>query len=285
MLFPEFFPPPEPGYRHLHYGDAAAALNVRVAMTGYETARAPGYEWDGMTRGETGFLVWQCTVSGCGELETGGRRLRIPPGTAMLVRVPDAHRYRVAPDAGTWEFVFAILRGSESLRLGGTILENASPVGPEYASAPVLRAAAELFRSGDNDDPYTLSQHSYQLLMALVRAAALPGGVANPPPGLRTARNAALRNFDRGIGVAELAETAHWGYAHFCREFHRVFGVAPGAFLSKLRLEKAVDLLQNSRLPVQEIAVQCGFSTASYFVRVFVRRFGVSPGAFRRNRP
>lgn len=61
-------------------------------------------------------------------------------------------------------------------------------------------------------------------------------------------------------------------------------GLAVREYLNRMRLEYAVQLLRESRLPVEEIAVQCGFNYPSYFIRLFRRRYRISPGEFRRRK-
>ena len=50
------------------------------------------------------------------------------------------------------------------------------------------------------------------------------------------------------------------------------------------RIDRAKDLLLNSRLPIDEIAHNCGFADQSHFTRAFLRAIGDTPGAWRRAR-
>jgi AraC-like DNA-binding protein len=55
-------------------------------------------------------------------------------------------------------------------------------------------------------------------------------------------------------------------------------------YLWKLRLEKSARLLasgRSARAEIEEIAWQCGFSSASHFTRRFRAHFGVAPREFR----
>jgi transcriptional regulator GlxA family with amidase domain len=44
---------------------------------------------------------------------------------------------------------------------------------------------------------------------------------------------------------------------------------------------KAIDLLQNSSLPIGEIAVSIGFCDIAHFSKTFKQKTGLSPSAFR----
>ena len=52
-----------------------------------------------------------------------------------------------------------------------------------------------------------------------------------------------------------------------------------------LRLEHAKQLLQNSDIPVTEVAMLSGYQNVSYFIRSFKKTYGVSPLKYRKNEP
>lgn len=54
------------------------------------------------------------------------------------------------------------------------------------------------------------------------------------------------------------------------------------AFYRNLRLAKADELLEQSAIPIVEIALLTGFTSAAHFTRLFTARYGLSPGQKRR---
>ncbi|MFQ7212688.1 MAG: helix-turn-helix domain-containing protein [Blautia massiliensis (ex Durand et al. 2017)] len=60
------------------------------------------------------------------------------------------------------------------------------------------------------------------------------------------------------------------------------FDSTPHADLNLLRLEKAKNLLTNEALPVQQVALLCGFSNLSHFSRYFRKNCGCSPSEWAR---
>jgi transcriptional regulator GlxA family with amidase domain len=67
------------------------------------------------------------------------------------------------------------------------------------------------------------------------------------------------------------------------RLFRREMGRTPARYYLDLRLERAHLLLITSSLQVIEIAVACGFSTASHFSRTYRERYGLTPQRSRLN--
>ncbi len=65
------------------------------------------------------------------------------------------------------------------------------------------------------------------------------------------------------------------------RRFLAAHGVTPQQYALTKRIDRACELLHFSRLPIEEIAEECGFSDRYYFTRTFSRLRGMGPAAFR----
>ena len=81
--------------------------------------------------------------------------------------------------------------------------------------------------------------------------------------------------------LSAVAAAVHVSPAHLRRQFRLVFGKAPHAVFTRLRLEKAAQLLATTTAKLDVIARQTGFSSASDFCRVFHRCFKVYPNVWR----
>ncbi len=64
--------------------------------------------------------------------------------------------------------------------------------------------------------------------------------------------------------------------------FRRDLGMGPGAWGLRLRLQAARRLVVDTRHPIQQIALRCGFSSQSALSRAFRRQFSQSPMSLRR---
>ena len=65
--------------------------------------------------------------------------------------------------------------------------------------------------------------------------------------------------------------------------FHRETGTTITDYISKIRVQRAVDLLEKTTHSVQYIAEQCGFADANYFTRTFKKINGISPNGYRKS--
>ncbi len=84
------------------------------------------------------------------------------------------------------------------------------------------------------------------------------------------------------ISLDELAAEARLSPYHFARMFKQSVGVPPRVYLTRLRMEKACELLEHTDLSVTEIALEVGYSSNQVLARVFTKYQKTSPTDFRR---
>lgn len=89
------------------------------------------------------------------------------------------------------------------------------------------------------------------------------------------------QHLDQALTLGELAQLAALSEYHFARMFRESFGLPPHRYVLQRRLLRARELLQHGDLPLGEIALACGFASASHFSNRFREAFGGAPGLLR----
>ena len=87
-------------------------------------------------------------------------------------------------------------------------------------------------------------------------------------------------NYAQNITLEDMARTAGYSVFYFSRLFHRLTGRKPTEYLRQLRLQKALELLDEG-LSVSETAMRCGFNSPNYFCKNFRQEYGRAPSAYR----
>jgi AraC-like DNA-binding protein len=90
-----------------------------------------------------------------------------------------------------------------------------------------------------------------------------------------------LRNYADKIILDEIALEACLSKFHLVRRFRQLTGITPCAFLKRVRMVKAMDLLVGSRLEVKHIAHKVGYADVSSFCRAFRTTVGSVPTIYR----
>ncbi|TMO67775.1 GlxA family transcriptional regulator [Pseudoalteromonas aurantia] len=89
-------------------------------------------------------------------------------------------------------------------------------------------------------------------------------------------------NFANEITLAEVAQQFDMSYRTFNRRFKAATGQTAADYLQVLRLESAKELLANSNLSLQDIAVSVGFSAQGLLTRIFKTRLQQTPSEYRK---
>lgn len=198
---------------------------------------------------------------------------------------------------------------------GGKESDGAELLVTVFAPADIERAADELLRRSSSEivsapcavDPVILSMGTVlrgELLHSRIRDPLLVEAVGvvlighlvrrwSSQPSLRQVKGqlspSQIRNtleaidssMSSGIRVRDLANQAGVGTHQFTRLFRQTMGCSPYRFVMMRRIERARALLEETALPLAEIALELGFVSQSHFTSVFHREMRTTPQAYR----
>ena len=86
--------------------------------------------------------------------------------------------------------------------------------------------------------------------------------------------------YDEEIDYGSLATLCGISYSYFKRLFTSRFGLPPVQYVTKLKTDRAKELLTTALYSVTEISRMCGFKNVYYFSRVFKNETGISPSMY-----
>lgn len=103
---------------------------------------------------------------------------------------------------------------------------------------------------------------------------------AEPPVITRAKRYIADRQGE-DLSLGEVAKAVNTSTFYFCKMFKKATGLHFTEYVSRVRIEKARNLLLNPNLRVSEVAFEVGFQSFTHFNRVFKKIVGQSPTEYR----
>jgi AraC-like DNA-binding protein len=110
-------------------------------------------------------------------------------------------------------------------------------------------------------------------------AAAIPGGLA--PWQIKRISAHIEGNLCKKLCLDDLAAVVKLSTSYFAAAFRRNFGTSPHAYITKRRVELAKQQMAEGKLPLCEIALECGLADQAHLSRVFRRVAGMTPTAYR----
>lgn len=241
------------------------------------------YDWRNANRSEG--CLFQITLEGRGHYQTlpDGKRMPVPPGSAILVELPSQTRYWLEP-GDQWGFMYVILEGETVRDLVRLLMQRHGAIWDLSSAHYAMGLLGTLHRrvcAGQIPDAFELSTFAYTLLMELFRSGSHPGrSLSSPVSRALSFMEEHYANPD--LSMAEIETAAACSRYHLSRLFRRDTGSSPYATLQDIRIRKALWLLNHREDSVKEIAWQCGYRDTANFCREFKRRTQNTPSQARK---
>ena len=89
------------------------------------------------------------------------------------------------------------------------------------------------------------------------------------------------RHLDESFSISDMSRMASMSERTFMRRCKSSTGMTPADWLTFVRVDRARELLESSRLSIEQIASQTGLGTATTLRHHFHRKLGVSPSDYR----
>jgi AraC-like DNA-binding protein/ligand-binding sensor protein len=100
-------------------------------------------------------------------------------------------------------------------------------------------------------------------------------------PVITRAKEYIQQNQAEDLSLGQVAKAVNTSTFYFCKLFKKATGLNFTDYVSRVRIEKAKNLLLNPNLRVSEIAYEVGFQSLTHFNRVFKKIIGQSPTEYR----
>lgn len=241
-------------------------------------------------------------LKGCAEYFVNGVRYVVSPGDLILFNHVEEHRWNVISE----EIELEVLVFSSMLVTNGTQVfdteylipflnrgksfENRIP-GSEKAANEIRKIMCEIQREENArqiGNRLMIKADILKILTILVRyyekketAIGFTIKKNEYVSRIEKALNYLKDNYNQKITLEEAAATVCMSPNYFSSYFRKATGVSFQEYLTKIRIEKAKDLLHRSTEGIIDIAQECGIGNTANFYRLYKKYFGISPGKER----
>jgi len=88
-------------------------------------------------------------------------------------------------------------------------------------------------------------------------------------------------NLGRDLRLETMAAQAEISSIYFAQSFKAALGQPPHRYVVSRRIERAKELLRNTDMPLEQVALEVGFCSQSHLHRLFMRHIGIPPSVYR----
>ncbi|MDQ0230797.1 AraC family transcriptional regulator [Metabacillus malikii] len=267
------------------FTDDAINEIAQIWSVGWDEQHSTIYNWSGTERKDQGKYIFQYTLSGHGEISIDGHVHKVGAGQAFIVSSPSNYHYYLPKDAEKWEFLYLTLYGHEVKRCWDYVKETTNQVLHFHPESTPIKLIKEIYDDAKErkiTNAYKGSKIAYHFIMELYEYLSnLDKYMEDWSEGVIRAALFARNNYQDDISSDEMAAASQLSRYHFTRIFKKETGLTPVQYLTSIRLQKATELLQQTKYTVDEIAQLVGYKNANYLNKVTRKQLGKSPGQIR----
>ena len=225
-------------------------------------------------------------TEGGGVLKNDKGSYTIRPGTMLLIRPGEHHRYQPDKKTGWVEYYIGFNGASVAHYYGQMGFLTVQPTyycGIQESFLDIYYQISKLVK----EEKPGFQQIASGLILQLIGKI-----VAHQKQGdfsgkaieavIQKARLQMRENVETQIDLQALANQYHVGYANFRKMFKKYTGISPRQYHLELKLMRAKELILTSEKSIREISEDLQFESIHYFSRFFKKKIGCSPTALRK---
>ena len=223
---------------------------------------------------------------GTGWIEYEGKNRAVPEGSLVLF-FPGVRQHYFFKKEDNADLFWSHFSGTacemlESLRSEApVVLEVNDRKQWESAFEKMIHARYCRIREGD-----ALCDAYMSVLLALILQSRQQAEGATPVLGNQRLEKVLSRmhvQFKNPIRIGEYAQMCHVTEDQFIRMFKAYTGLPPYRYQLRLRIQRAVEMLENTSVSVTQCAEIVGFNDVAYFSRIFKKFTGNPPSYYKQS--
>ena len=223
-------------------------------------------------------------LEGKGEFSVNGVTYSLCAGQGFII-TPGANCIYTADKQKPWKYVYASFSGVDADVLVHNAGLNEKDVVFDFPlDDDTVRDIYAMHSAGKRNEARGYDVTGYFLL---VMSRLIKRNTVNVSDGVlqegyvKNAKRYIEDNYSFNISVKDVAYNCGLDRTYLYRLFIKYEKISPLQYLSNFRISKAVELLKDSNLSINEISVSVGFKDVAYFYKVFVKYYGVTPKKYR----
>ncbi len=225
-------------------------------------------------------------LSGRGKFAIGGEEYPLEAGYGFLI-TPDELAFYQADEKEPWTYVWVGFSGTQAETYVGNIgLSVRQPIFKSDASEELYRIVKDMMEHNTYDLAHDLRRNGQLgVFLSVIAEGSRVEKRSENDKANTYVRKAILfiqNNYCNPIKVTDVADYVCVNRSYLYTLFQKSIGMSPQQFLTTFRITKATELLQITSLPIESIALSCGYHDPLVFTKAFRQIKKMSPSGFRK---
>jgi two-component system, response regulator YesN len=139
----------------------------------------------------------------------------------------------------------------------------------------------EVFELTSKTSTFTELKHAvYEWVKKVLYSLERMNTTLNVDP-LNLAKDWIVAHLDQNITIQKIASHVYMNPTYFCEYFKNQMGETVLDFVTRVRMEKARELLVSTDLKIYDIALNVGYNDTKYFSKLFKKQYGDTPSKYK----
>lgn len=225
-------------------------------------------------------------LSGKGRIIIGGEEYLLEEGYGFLI-TPGELAFYQADEENPWTYVWVGFSGAQTEEYVKKIgLSVRQPIFHSEESEELYRIVKDMMEHNtyglSNDLRRNGQLEIFLSIIAEGTAVAEKNEADRANTYVRKAVSFIQNNYCNPIKVTDVAEYVCINRSYLYTLFQNSMGMSPQQFLTTFRITKAAELLQLTSLPIESIALSCGYHDPLVFTKAFRQMKKISPTGYRK---
>lgn len=225
-------------------------------------------------------------LSGKGKFSIGGEEYPLEAGYGFLI-TPDELAFYQADEQDPWTYVWVGFSGTLAAEYVSNIgLSVRQPIFKSEASEELYQIVKDMMEHNTFGLSHDLRRNGQLGIFLSVIAegsnVAQKSETDRANTYVRKAVSFIQSNYCNPIKVTDVADYVCINRSYLYTLFQDSMGMSPQQFLTTFRITKATELLQLTSLPIESIALSCGYHDPLVFTKAFRQMKKTSPTSYRK---
>lgn len=229
------------------------------------------------------FFLIHFILEGKGEFSVNNTCYKLKKGQGFLIE-PDCQATYISDKDNPWTYVWVGFSGRDAKRIMNSIgLSQTSPIFECDQGDRLKKYVFDMLRHNYSNqaDKYRLLGMLYLFLSVI--AEAQKSKLESPPGNVYVNHAIAYiqNHYSMPVTIEEISDYVGINRSYLSSLFKKYTDMSPIKYLQNFRITRAQHMLRVTDLPIESIALSCGYQSAEAFHKIFRQIVGMSPKTFR----
>lgn len=225
-------------------------------------------------------------LRGKGRFSLRGKEFQLSSGHGFLIP-PEELAFYQADEKEPWTYIWVGFQGERAEEILQNIgLTVNTPVFESEHHEELYQAVKDMMEHNTYGTSNELRRNGQlQIFLSLIAEGTSAGGYGETDRADHYVNRAIAyirSNYCNPVKVTDVAEYVCVNRSYLYTLFMNALGMSPQQFLTGYRIQKAMELLRTTELPIESIALSCGYTDPLVFTKAFKHARKISPTGYRK---